>query len=130
MENETELMAFRLPKDLAQTIRGRAIGDATITNVVVRMLRAAPAQLNYAEFHDGVRPKRKSKKAAAIEALKASDPMSSERPEIEYGSAELPSGGSVSVVGAAGLARPSAPNVMQNWRAGRKPLLKPGDASR
>ena len=43
MENDgTELMAFRLPKDLAQTIRARAVGAVTITDVVVRMLRAAP----------------------------------------------------------------------------------------
>jgi len=95
-------MAFRLPADLATVIRAQAVGEITITDVVIRMLRSAPVRLNYAEFHDGVRPVRKlSKKSAHIAALKASDPLGADRDDIEHGNMELPSGGSVSVVGAA-----------------------------
>jgi hypothetical protein len=74
-----------------------------------------------------VQPRKLSKKAAHVEALRASDPMADERPEIDYGNTELPNGGSVSVVGAAipTAQRPAA--SMGDWRAGRKPLLKPGD---
>lgn len=47
-------------------------------------------------------PKKKSKKAIQVEALRASDPMADERPEIDYAAADVvPTGGSVSVVGAA-----------------------------
>lgn len=77
-------------------------------------------------------PRKQSKKAAAIEALRASDPMAGERSEIEYGSSELPSGGSVSVVGAAipiARQRPSGKSDAYQDRY-RGPLLKPGDAKR
>lgn len=79
------------------------------------------------------KPRKQSRKAAAIEALKASDPMANQRPEIEYGSDELPSGGSIVAakirsdieVFKQDLNRP--PEVaIADWRAERKPLLKPG----
>ena len=71
---------------------------------------------------------RKSKKARHVEALKASDPLGADRPEIEYGSAELPSSGSVGVVGAAVPIQKAAPSKsMVDWRADRKPLLRPGE---
>lgn len=46
--------------------------------------------------------KKPSKRAVQVEQLRASDPMSSERDDVAYGThEELPSGGSVAKVGAA-----------------------------
>jgi len=50
--------------------------------------------------------KKPNKRAVQIEQLRATDPMAADRPEIEYGSEELPSSGSVN-------------------RPFRPPLLKP-----
>ena len=60
--------------------------------------------------------KKVSRAAVAVEKIRASDPMAAERPDVEYGSEELPSGGSV-----------MAERAIERWRAGRKPLMKPGE---
>ena len=98
-------MAFRLPKDLAASIRGQAVNGATITDVVIRMLRTV--KLDYTEFP----AKKMSKKVQAAEARKASDPVAQNlgRTDIDYMNPdELPSAGSVG-------------DAIQTdiWRAGR-----------
>ena len=65
-----------------------------------------------------------TKRAVISESLRASDPMSADRPDVEYGSDELPSGGSVAkpenAITQTGRRVPEA-----GWRKGREPLLKP-----
>lgn len=71
------------------------------TNQFLRKLLTADGVFDSPVLGD-LKPHKLSKKAAKVEALRASDPMASERPEIDYGAhEEVPSGGSVSVVGAA-----------------------------
>ena len=74
--------------------------------------------------------KKPSGRAVAVEVLRASDPMAAERPDVEYGSSELPSGGSVldATSPSMNTKTPLFGKVsVEEWRRGRKPLLKPGD---
>lgn len=110
--------------------RGNSQADVITLAVVALDMRVAQGPVE--------RPRKRSKKDAHVEALKASDPMGAERGDIEHGNMELPRGGSVAVVGAAGYNQiPSSlpppiidDNPLQTWRATRKPLLKPGDTKR
>lgn len=76
-------------------------------------------------------PRKLSKKAAHIAALKASDPVATvlERDDIEHGNMELPSSGSIATVDV--VANPVGSTQgkasVETWREGRKPLLKPKD---
>jgi len=61
--------------------------------------------------------KKPNKRAVQVEELRASDPMADERPEIDYAAhSEVPSGGSVSKVGAAVPVKPSGvrPHTMHS----------------
>ena len=75
-----------------------------------------------------------AKRAVAVEVLRASDPMASERPDIEYGSSELPSGGSVLDANSTLKTNSQRLSVgkasVETWRAGRKPIPKPGGKGR
>lgn len=73
--------------------------------------------------------KKPSKAAVHVETLRASDPMAAERPDVEYGSEALPSGGSVASLDAVGISPKSERGKVsvESWRAGRKPLDKPKD---
>jgi hypothetical protein len=71
-------------------------------------------------------PKSATRKQLAIQALRDSDPMAAERPDVEYGSNELPSGGSVAKPENA-ITRPTRITEEAKWRKNRQPLLKPKD---
>jgi hypothetical protein len=61
--------------------------------------------------------KKPSKQAIQVEQIRASDPMAAERPEMDYAAhSEVPSGGSVSKVGAAVPVNPSGvrPHTMHS----------------
>lgn len=82
---------------------------------------------NWALTLDVLRKPKMSKKAAQVQKLRASDPLGADRPEIEYGSDELPSAGSVVTLDAVGVPANASQGKasMESWRSGRKPLLKP-----
>lgn len=80
--------------------------------------------------------KKPSKREQVAEALRASDPMADERPEIAYGAhEELPSGGSVAVVGAARPVERTQSARKHSLHSGTRPIagcsecaaLKPKD---
>ena len=81
--------------------------------------------------------KKPNKQAVHIEKLRALDPNAHNRPDVEYGSDELPSGGSVGVplpptptpgqVPMSDVIGGHGKTSIRNWRAGRKPILKPGE---
>lgn len=73
--------------------------------------------------------KKLTKRAVVSESLRASDPMSADRPDVEYGSDELPSGGSVARVENT-RTRTERVIAEAGWRKGRKPLLKPKEKGR
>lgn len=81
--------------------------------------------------------KKLSKREQKIAAIRAQDPMADHRPDIEYGSDELPSAGSVArtvrhlpsdlQAGEPVTILKGVVRSIPNWRAGRKPLLKPSE---
>jgi len=120
---ETELKAFRLPHDVIAAIHERAAGVRSETAVVIEMLRFAMA---------GKSPKSSKREVVAAQKRKAEDPLSTvvDRNDIDYVNPdELPSGGSVASLDAVGpLASDGRGRAsVENWRAGRKPLLKPSE---
>ena len=72
------------------------------------------------------RRKKPSKREQAVAQLRASDPMAAERPDVEYGSDELPSGGSVMLDAVAPpIGRGKA--SVESWR---RPPRQRGDKTR
>lgn len=118
----------RLEEDVAQYIADEATrkGCSQADLITVWANRSSVGMLSEPA------PRKLSKKAQAVEARKASDPLAQNlgREDIDYTNPdELPSGGSVGVVDAVGpkLADGRGKVTMETWRANRKPLLKPGD---
>ncbi len=72
-------------------------------------------------------PWKQSKKAQAIEKIKASDPVGAERPDVQYGSDELPSGGSVLNAIAPPAGSKTGKVSIETWR---RPPRQKGDKSR
>lgn len=119
----TELKAYRLPSDVCAAIKERAGGVRSETDVVIELLRLGLA---------GNVGKVAKRVVIEAQARKASDPLASvvERDDIDYTKPdELPSGGSVAYLDATGpsVASGKGKVAMASWRAGRKPLLKPGE---
>lgn len=83
----TKTMLYALVGEL-ELSQGGVVDHAIHT--LTASITFGPASLN---------PKKPSKKAAHVAALKASDPLRADRDDIEYGNMELPSGGSVAFGG-------------------------------
>ncbi len=71
--------------------------------------------------------KKPTKRAVAVEQIRASDPMAAERPDVQYGSDELPSGGSVLNAIAPPAGSKTGKVSIETWR---RPPRQKGDKSR
>src|SRR5260370_1139534 len=83
----TKTMLYALVGEL-ELSQGEVVDRAI--QVLTASITFGPASLN---------TKKLSKRAAHVAALKASDPLSVDRDDIEHGNMELPSGGSVALGG-------------------------------
>jgi hypothetical protein len=108
------LGSVRLDSDVWEAVRKMPV---SLNQYLRRALLEMPDALG-AKFEQ---IKKKSRKAIHAEELKASDPMGAERDDIEFGNTEVPSGGSVALVGAAipvskSVARP------HSFHSGTRPI--------
>jgi hypothetical protein len=114
--------------EVEKSVIGSVRLDSDIWDAVRKMPLSLNQFLRKVLSADGVfevPAKKVSKRQKAIETLKASDPMADQRPDVEYGSEELPSGGSVLDATGVSIKAQVGKASLPTWRAGRKPLLKP-----
>jgi hypothetical protein len=114
--------------EIEKSVLGSVRLDSDVWDAVRGMSVSLNQYLRESLLRESVRPRKLSKKAAHVEALKASDPLGAEREDIEHGNMELPSGGSVAIVGAATpVARRATVKSDAYHDRYRGPLLKPGE---